>query len=185
MSNDMATNIPSLETERLILRAPSLEDFPALVAFYDSERARYVGGQMEADRVWRHLALEVGHWSLLGYGRWSVIEKASGQPCGMVGLWNPEGWPEPEIGWDLFDGFGGKGYATEAALAARSYAYDVLGWDTAISLVAPDNHSSRKVAQRMGAKQDGVFSHVRFGDVEIWRHMAPADIADGGMESYA
>jgi RimJ/RimL family protein N-acetyltransferase len=180
-----ASHIPTLETERLILRAPSLSDFEPLCAFYDSARAKYVGGQMDAEKVWRHLALEAGHWTLMGYGRWTLVEKASELPCGMVGLWNPEGWPEPEIGWDLFDGFGGKGYATEAALAARSFAYDVLGWNTVISLIASENHASRSVAQRMGATQDGVFSHVRFGDVEVWRHMAPADIENGGMEAYA
>lgn len=177
--------IPTLETERLFLRAPTLEDFPALCEFYDSERARYVGGQMEPDRVWRHLALEIGHWSLLGYGRWTIVEKASGKAIGMAGLWNPEGWPEPEIGWDLFDGFGGKGYATEAALAARSFAYDVLGWETAISLVAPNNAPSRRVAERMGATHDGDYTHVRFGKVEVWRHVPPGDLADGGMGAYA
>lgn len=179
------TQIPTLETDRLILRAPTLAEFEPLCAFYASDRATFVGGQMEPDRVWRHLALEIGHWSLQGYGRWAVEERETGKCAGIIGLWNPEGWPEPEIGWDLFEGFGGKGYATEAALAARSYAYDILGWDTVISLVAPENHASRGVAQRLGARHDSDFTHVRFGTVQIWRHLSPADIENGGMEAYA
>lgn len=177
--------IPTLETERLILRAPALTDFEQLCAFYASERANFVGGQMAPDQVWRHLAVEIGHWQMLGYGRWSVVERSSGKTAGLIGLWNPMGWPEPEIGWDLFDGFGGKGYATEAALSARAYAYDVLGWQTVISQVAPGNHASRAVAQRLGASRDGSLTHVRLGDLEIWRHLAPDDIENGGLEAYA
>ena len=54
--------------------------------------------------------------------------------CDLVGIVGP--WPrlglsrELELGWDLFEGATGKGYATEAARAARRYAYDVLGWTT-------------------------------------------------------
>lgn len=177
--------VPTIETQRLVMRAPALEDFEPLCAFYASSRADFVGGQMEPEQVWRHLALEIGHWQLLGYGRWTLVERDSGKAAGVIGLWNPEGWPEPEIGWDLFEGFGGKGYATEAATAARTYAYDTLGWTTAISLVAPENHASRAVAQRMGASRDGDFNHVRMGTLEVWRHLSPDDLAAGGMEAYA
>ena len=168
-----------------MLRLPALRDFEPLCAFYASPRADFVGGQMERDKVWRHLALEIGHWHLRGYGRWTVEEKHTGKAAGIIGLWFPHGWPEPEIGWDLLEGFGGKGYATEAARAARAYAYDVLGWTTAISLIDTNNHSSRALAQRLGARQDGYFRHERFGEVQVWRHPAPNDLDDGGMEAYA
>jgi RimJ/RimL family protein N-acetyltransferase len=181
----MTVTIPTLETGRLILRAPALEDFEALCAFYSSERATFVGGQMDAEKVWRHLAVEIGHWQMLGYGRWTLVEKDSGKTAGIIGLWNPQGWPEPEIGWDLFEGFGGKGYATEAALAARAYAYDVLGWSTAISLVDPQNHASAAVAARMGATLEGTFTHDRFGEVQVWRHLGADAVESGGMAAYA
>jgi RimJ/RimL family protein N-acetyltransferase len=181
----MLANVPTLETDRLILRAPSLNDFEPSCAFYASERATFVGGQTGAEQVWRQLAVEIGHWQMLGYGRWSVVERSSGKVAGLIGLWNPMAWPEPEIGWDLYEGFGGKGYATEAAHAARSYAYDVLGWQTVISLLVPDNNASRAVAQRMGARRDGSFTHERFGYMEIWRHPSPEDLTAGGMEAYA
>ncbi|MEX0302287.1 MAG: GNAT family N-acetyltransferase [Leisingera sp.] len=181
----MTVSIPTLETDRLILRAPALADFEALCAFYASERAGFVGGQMDAEDVWRHLALEIGHWQLRGYGRWAVEEKSSGKLAGVIGLWNPHGMPEPEIGWDLLDGFGGKGYATEAATAARTYAYDVLGWTTVVSLVDPDNHASAAVAERMGATLDGTAHRKRFGELQVWRHQSPDDLAAGGMEAYA
>ena len=68
---------------------------------------------------------------------------------------------------------------------ARSYAYDVLGWDTAISLVAPANTGSARVAERLGAVMERSFTHVRFGEVLVYRHPAPGALADGGAEAYA
>jgi RimJ/RimL family protein N-acetyltransferase len=177
--------IPTLETERLILRAPCDADFAPFAAFYASERAKFVGGPLTAEGAWRMLAMEIGHWQLAGFGRWIVRHREAGAAVGLVGLFNPEGWPEREIGWDLFNGFEGQGYATEAALAARSYAYDVLGWTTLISLVKPDNIASARVAARMGATYESDFTHERHGLMQVWRHPAPDQIADGGMEAYA
>lgn len=177
--------IPTLTTARLTLRALSNDDFPTVAAFYASDRAKHVGGPATAEQTWRMLATELGHWSLRGYGRWAVEETATGAFAGIIGPWYPLGWPEPEIGWDLMNGFEGKGYATEAAMAALSYAYSDLGWPTAISLVAPPNDGSRRVAQRMGAVQEGMFEHERHGTLEIWRHMSPGDLASGGIEAYS
>lgn len=171
-----ALTIPTLNTERLTLRAPQTEDFGTFAAFYTSDRSRFVGGPVEPEQSWRFLAAEIGHWALRGYGRWSVVETQTGAFAGIVGLWNPEGWPEPEIGWDLMDGFEGKGYATEAGKAALDYAYTVLGWPTAISLVADGNDASAAVAQRLGARPDGRFTHDRFGKMNIFRHADPGTV---------
>ncbi|MGR3795994.1 GNAT family N-acetyltransferase [Vannielia sp. SX4] len=179
------TEIPTLETERLILRAPDMGDFEPFAAFYASDRAKYVGGPLNREGSWRMLAMEIGHWTLAGFGRWIVDVKGGAKTAGLVGLFAPEGWPEPEIGWDLFAGHEGRGYATEAALAARAYAYDVLGWQTAISLVKPGNEASARVAERMDARPDGDFAHERHGTVHIWRHPGPGSSTEGGMEAYA
>ena len=168
---------PVIETERLRLRALGPQDFAPLCAFYASERSRFVGGLMDAEETWRMLATEIGHWTLRGYGRFAVEEKATGATVGVIGPWNPEGWPEPEIGWDLMNGFEGKGYATEAGRAALDYAYGTLGWKTAISLVADGNDGSAKVAQRLGAVADGTFTHVRWGSMQVWRHKPAAGAA--------
>jgi ribosomal-protein-alanine N-acetyltransferase len=170
----MKLDIPILETERLILREPRLDDFDALAGFYASERSKFVGGPMTRERTWRTLATEAGHWALMGYGRWVVDEKASGAPVGVVGLWYPDGFPEPELGWDLFDGATGKGYATEAAIAARDYAYGTLGWRTLISLIVTENTPSQRVAARLGAEYEKDFTHEMHGPMQIWRHPGAA-----------
>ena len=179
-------HIPTLDTDRLILRAPTGDDAGPYADFYSSDHSSYVGGPLSEELAWRELAKEAGHWILRGYGRWSVVERSTGTWVGMTGLWFPKGWPEPEIGWVLAPAATGKGYATEAATAARTYAYETLGWTTVISLVATDNAPSAAVATRMGATPDGPFRHERYGDMTIYRHLGPDALDnDGSVEAYA
>ena len=165
--------IPVLTTDRLTLRAPGPQDFETLAAFYASDRSGFVGGPMSEEQTWRALAAEIGHWSLRGYGRFSIDETSTGAFVGMVGPWNPHGWPEPELGWDLMNGHEGKGFATEAARATRDYAYETLGWETAISLVAIGNDGSARVAERLGATLESTYTHQRFGPMQVYRHPDP------------
>lgn len=176
---DGVFHIPVIETERLVLRAPRESDFKAFAEFYGSERARFVGGPTTPELAWRILAMETGHWLLRGYGRWIVEEKATGLTAGMVGLFNPEGWPEIELGWDLFNGFEGRGFATEAGRAVRTHAYDVMALPTLISVIKPGNTASMAVAKRLGAVREGVFQHERQGPMQVWRHPAPAALKAG------
>ena len=91
----------------------------------------------------------------------------------MAGPWFPEGWPEPEIGWSIWDAAAeGKGVAHEAATAARAWAYDALGWTTAISLIVDGNARSEALARRMGCQFEGEFTHETFGKSRIFRHPA-------------
>ncbi|MGH1354680.1 MAG: GNAT family N-acetyltransferase [Thalassovita sp.] len=175
-----ALNIPTLETDRLILRAPREEDVRAELDFYASDASRFVGGPMRPDQVWRQQATIMGHWLFRGYGYWAAVAKDTGAYLGRIGLWFPEGWPEREIGWTLLPAAQGNGYATEGGAALRQYAYETLGWDTAISLIAPENAASQAVARRLGARFETHLDHPRFGTVEIWRHIAPdAQLAQG------
>ncbi|MFK7751510.1 MAG: GNAT family N-acetyltransferase [Sedimentitalea sp.] len=171
---------PTLSTERLILRPPMIEDFDPMCAFYASEHSKFVGGPMTRELTWRALAQEVGHWPLRGFGRWSLIERATGQWVGICGPWHPDGFPERELGWDLAQAATGKGYATEAGKAARDYAYGTLGWSTVISLVADGNDASAAVAKRLGAVLDGRFTHERYGDMQVWRHPSPDALGTNG-----
>ncbi|GAA6159773.1 GNAT family N-acetyltransferase [Ruegeria sp. HU-ET01832] len=183
--NTLTPHIPRLETERLILRALSESDFDAEAEFFASDASKFLGGPKRSDETWRLMAQLLGHWVLRGYGFWGVEEKDSGRYVGHVGLWFPHSWPEPEIGWTLMNDATGKGYATEAALAARSHAYEVLGWETAVSMIDPENTASKAVADRLGAKFDYTYDHPAFGAMQVWRHPAPADLVNGGMEAYA
>jgi RimJ/RimL family protein N-acetyltransferase len=180
------TGVPVLETERLILRAPVLGDFDTMATFAGSDRAAYVGGSIRRALAWRAFCHMTGHWVHRGFGPFVFCDRTTGAPLGWSGPWFPEAWPEPEIGWTLWVAQAeGKGYAFEAATATRAFAYDVLGWSTAISLIHIDNTRSAALARRMGCAPDGTFVHEQFGESTIWRHPAPDALTDGGMEAYA
>lgn len=165
--------IPTLETERLRLRAPRASDLPAYTAFRTSERARFVGGPYTITQAEQQLHAIAGHWMMLGYGRWIVAERETDAPLGIVGIFHPVFWPEPELAWSLFEQAEGKGIAHEAALAARAHAYGPLGMTTLISCVAPANTRSLALIRRMGGTEDGTFDHPDHGTLHIWRHPGP------------
>lgn len=144
---------PTLETERLILRAPAKEDFEAWADFCaDEETARFIGGRQDRIGAWRIMSVMTGAWTVRGFSMFSVIEKSTGRWVGRLGPWQPEGWPGTEVGWGIVRDAWGKGYATEGAAAAIDWAFDALGWDEVIHTIEPANVNSQKVAQRLGSR---------------------------------
>jgi RimJ/RimL family protein N-acetyltransferase len=151
-------HIPTLTTDRLILRAFRDDDLDAYAEMCaDPEVMRYLGEGKTLSRAdaWRQLAFFMGHWQLRGFGLWALEEKASGRFIGRAGLLQPEGWPGFEVGWTLARPSWGKGYATEAAREALRYAFDELDRDHVISIIRPDNLPSIRVAERLGERLEG------------------------------
>ncbi|WP_425072350.1 GNAT family N-acetyltransferase [Sagittula sp. S175] len=169
---------PTLETDRLILRGPRREDAEAVMAFLmDAERAEGFGHIAERGNAWRWFAMNVGHWHWHGYGYFVIEDRATGTPAGISGIWNPETWPEPELGWVVFDGFEGKGIAYEAAKRARQWAYDDFGLTTLTSNIVPGNDRSKALATRLGARFERVYHNTNMGEDELWRHPGPDEVA--------
>lgn len=170
----MTVVVPTLETERLVLRSWREADFgPYAELMADADRSQYIGGPLTDVEAWRKMAGIVGHWQLRGYGTWAVAQRSDGAFVGYAGPWYPYGFPEPEIGWAVLPAYAGQGYATEAARAAIAHAFDVLGWKTAISIIAEGNTASERVAERLGAIR-GPTTEFRGWPVAIWRHPTPA-----------
>jgi RimJ/RimL family protein N-acetyltransferase len=168
--------IPVLETERLILRGWHATDLEPFARFYsDGELSHFVGGPLDYGSVWRLLATEIGHWILRGYGMWVIEEKGGSPFAGYCGLWEPGDWPELEIGWIFNREFHGKGYATEAALRVREYAYGELKRNTLVSYIDPENEASKRVARRLGASYESTIE-LRGHPAEIFRHPGPKSI---------
>lgn len=146
---------PTLQTERLILRGFKPSDAEPFVAAFGAQRMQHAGGPMTPKLAWRHLAANIGHWTLRGFGMFIVTLKDNDAPIGIVGHWFPLGWAEREVGWVLFDdAHEGQGYAFEAAEACLDHAFHTLGWDTAVSYIALENAGSIALAERLGAQLD-------------------------------
>lgn len=147
---------PILETERLILRHVDPEaDFEVWAeCFADAEIMKYIGGKpMSRALAWRNMATVIGHLHIRGFSFLSVIEKSTGAWVGRVGPWNPESWPEPEIGWMIHRDHWRKGYAKEAGAACIEYAFHTLGWKRVIHTIQDGNIASVKTAEALGSKK--------------------------------
>lgn len=145
--------VPVIETPRLRLRGWRASDADALAKLNsNSEFVKYLGNGevINSEDSWRVLAMFAGHWQLRGFGLWLVEDKDSEEFLGRVGLLEPEGWPGIEIGWGISPSCWGKGYAYEAASAALSWAFEELKVDSLISIIHPENHSSKRLAEKIG-----------------------------------
>ena len=144
-----------LDTPRLVLRRPNAGDWPAARDFFMSDRSVGVGGPYELGRSWTVFAAEIGHWEIFGYGMWAVTLRGEETAIGLIGPWSPASWPETEIGWTIWSPeMEGTGIATEAARAAIAHAWNVLGWETIVSYISPDNSRSIRLAEKLGASLD-------------------------------
>jgi RimJ/RimL family protein N-acetyltransferase len=150
--------VPVLETERLVMRGWREEDFEPWAAICaDDEVMRAVGheGGLDPAAAWREMAFFAGHWVLKGFGHWVLEDRATGAVVGRAGLLRPPEWPDLEVGWTVARPRWGEGLAGEAGRAAIDWAHEVLGARHVISLIAPDNRRSLRVAQKLGMSEEG------------------------------
>jgi RimJ/RimL family protein N-acetyltransferase len=146
-----------IETERLALRKHLISDFDDSFAMWsDPVVTRFIGGKPSTEQqAWSRLLNYAGHWSLLGFGYWAVVEKATQQFIGEVGFANfrrglePAMSDFPELGWAFATQYHGKGYATEAVRAALAWA-DTRFDSRTVCLIDAENLTSIRVAQKCG-----------------------------------
>lgn len=146
--------IPTLTTSRLILRPPVYADYPAYAAFLASPRSAYMGGPFAGWAAWGMFCHDVGQWQLFGHGALMVDLRETGECVGQVGINHGPLFPEPELGWLLYEGFEGRGYALEAAAALRGWAFHDRKLPTLVSYCDGANARSIAVAKKLGAVLD-------------------------------
>ncbi|WP_206064116.1 GNAT family N-acetyltransferase [Oleiagrimonas sp. C23AA] len=144
---------PRIDTERLVLRPPTAQDFEAWAAFQaDPVAMAFMGGARSRAQAWRHFIAAVGAWVVQGHSLFSIIERESRQWIGTTGAWQPEGWAGLEVGWCIARRFQRRGYALEAAGAARDWAFAHLQVDEVVHYIPPGHDASRAVATRLGSQ---------------------------------
>lgn len=164
--------IPTLETDRLLLRPQTMEDWPAYAGLMMSDHAVFMEGPHTLPDAWGMFCHDLAQWHLLGVGALMIEERESGKCLGQVGINHGPLFPEHELGWLVYPEFEGKGYASEAALALRDWGFEVRGLATLVSHIDPENTRSRKLAERLGAELE-VDPERPGPDVLVYRHKAP------------
>lgn len=166
------STVPTVDTPRLVLRAFRLDDLDAYAAMCaDGEVMRHIGsgGAVGRDVAWRHLALYLGSFALIGYGMWAIERRSDRALIGRTGFLHPEGWPGCELAWLLARDAWGQGFAQEAARAALDFGRRQQGLRDVISLIRPDNQRSIALAERLGARSGGPIEFMG-GSALLYRH---------------
>ncbi|MCB6974526.1 MULTISPECIES: GNAT family N-acetyltransferase [Butyricimonas] len=158
-----------LETERLILRELVQEDFDEVCKLLQDPVVMYAyEGAYNNQEVQEWLERQFRRYANDGFGLWGVVEKESGELIGQCGVtWQDcDGKRVPEVGYLLRKEFWHKGYATEAAIACKEYAFEKLGFDEVYSIIRDTNVASQNVASRNGMKKVAAFvKHFRGVDM--------------------
>lgn len=146
-----------------------MADWPTYADFMASDRAIHMGGPFAKAAAWGMFCHDVAQWSLMGHGSLMVEDRADGNCVGQVAINAGPLFPEHELGWLLYPGFEGRGYAFEAATALRAWGFDGLKLKTLVSYIHPDNMHSRRLAERLGAVLDEAAERHDPVDV-VYRH---------------
>ena len=173
-----AFDIPTVETARLRLRAFHAADLDAYSAMQANPNVmRYLlTGHATRIQTWYTMLTSAGSWALRGYGMWAVEEVAGGRFIGSVGLFEPLDWPEPEIAYSLDEPYWHRGFATEAAAAARDWLFAHFPHQRLASFIRPENQASIRVAERLGAVLEGT-AELRGVTFQHWVHHRPGNPA--------
>ena len=165
------TAVPTIITERLLLRPMTADDWEPYSALMLSERARYMGGPFFVKVAWGMFCADHAQWDLFGAGALMLEDRDTRACLGQVGINSGPLFPEKEIGWLVFPEAEGRGYAFEAASALRDWARTVRRLNTLVSYVDPQNDRSRRLAERLGATLDGTAPRPDPTDL-VYRHFA-------------
>lgn len=149
-----------------MLRALELRDLDYFTAFFaDPQASEHVGGPSNGEDTWRRMLAGAALWSLTGVGMWAVEARDDGSTIGHLGFFDFLRECDPpiagfaEMGWILAPAAHGKGFASEACLAALEWFDREFGRQPVWALISPGNEASVRLAEKLGFRRqaDGVY----------------------------
>ena len=164
------TNIPTLSTRRLTLRAFTEQDVAPLYRVLGEEDVLHYFPNPDPpalDRVQNMIARQLAHWEEHRYGWWAVVSRADPALIGWAGLQFLPETTETEVAYLLSQACWGRGFATEAALASVRYGFETLGLERIVAIAHVDNKASQRVIQKLGMS---LVDQVHLWGIESYRY---------------
>ena len=155
------SGIPTLTTERLVLRPFTHDDLAELTPIHAEESFWWypLRAGMDEDETKKFLSRVIERYETDGFGVEALLDRSSGAMIGWAGLavphFLPEILPAVEVGWRLSAAYRGQGLATEVGEAAVHWGFTEGGLDRLVSIYEPENVASGRVMARLG------FTHWR------------------------
>jgi len=156
---------PIIHTERLIIRAITLEDAPGMFEMDSNPKVHEYLGKKPAstiEEVYGYIKFIRAQYRDNGIGRWAVEEKDTGNFVGWTGF---KFHTKPlndrihflDLGYRFQEAVWGKGYATETSFASMQYAFDNLEHDTIYGMAETVHAASNHILKKMGMKYVNTF----------------------------
>lgn len=155
-------SIPTIETERLLLRPHTIDDFPAYQTLWSDEAVvRFIGGVPSTrEQTWGRLLRVAGMWHHMGFGFLAIEEKQSRRFIGEAGFLDMKREMRPvstegtlETGWALMPFAQGRGYANEALTALLAWAEQYFPSKPVTCIIDPANDASLRLARKLGFRE--------------------------------
>ncbi|MFS0861865.1 GNAT family N-acetyltransferase [Fredinandcohnia sp. 179-A 10B2 NHS] len=149
-----------IETERLYLRELEMDDLQELSkVLSDPESMQFYPQAFSQEKVKSWIQWNMDNYKKYNHGLWAVILKEGDTFIGDCGITMQtiENEIVPEIGFHINKQYWNKGYATEAAIACKNYAFEVLKYPKIFTYTTLRNVPSQKVAEKMGMQLYKVF----------------------------
>lgn len=148
-----AAGIESIRTERLVLERIRAEDVEDMVAMHQDDRfVEVFGHRSTPEHVRTFIAKQIEGWDRLGFGPWTIRDRATGAFVGRGGLRSVaiDGTDEVELGYGLVPEWWGRGLATEMSRVALDVGFDRVGLESIVAFTLPANTRSRHVMEKVG-----------------------------------
>lgn len=160
-----------LETERLILRQYTQDDFDALYEILsDPETMQHYPKPYDTKGTQRWLDWNFQNYSEYGFGLWAVVLKESGEFIGDCGITMQtiDGEELPEIGYHIHKKHWRKGLGGEAACAVRDWAFEHTPYDRLYSYMTSSNTASYSTAASIGMTRVKEFEDNHYGHMYVY-----------------
>lgn len=169
---EILANLPTLETERLLLRKMRLEDAEDLFEYAsDPEVAKYttwVTHESLADSQ-RFLNFILERYPRGEFADWGIIHKTDRKFIGTCGFAEWAIFPNcAEVGYALSRKYWGKGYVPEAVWKLLNFGFETLNLHRIEARCKVENIASARVMEKVGMKFQGIFPQQMYVKGEYW-----------------